>query len=406
MSERPQVLVELGEELDRVAPRAIGAPRRRAVNGLPIALPPVIAVAVTLAVAAIALVIPRHPTSRTPATTGSMPPQLLRSFAAFRRARTAADLLTGSAFAASGDFQGYALEPELSRLVLAKPGELVWLVPGPVQPAPTAPPGPSDTGRRAVLCMVIQNQIRSQGTHTRSQTNVEGECAPAAQAARNGLSAPVLPGPGATGPPGPDHVVAVPNEVTVAVLPDGSHAIEAALDRGVSVRLTPNDDGVIQTSFQPFQLRYVSFRGADGKRHTLSYHDQAGLGFQGFFTPPDGPLVDQLTLHATARGTGPIGTARIYKTPRSHLNIIWIDLSHMPVLRTPDVYAAWLYSPPHKSKLLAIIHSGQTRGGELTTYSGLPSHPARFRELLITTERTLSPHKPGPPVLISAWRVP
>jgi hypothetical protein len=395
MSERPQVLVELGQELDRVAPRAIRSPRRRAASGLLIAL----ALGVTVAVAAVALIIPRHPPSRSPTTAGTAGSRLPRSFAAFRRARTGADLLTGSAFDAIADLPGFAIEPGLSRLVLAKPGELIWLVPGPVQPAsaPAGPVGrprvasgvPSDTGGRAVLCMVIQIQVES-------RTDIQGVCAPAALAAGNGLSLNTSPttavAPRTSNNP----------DGFVAVLPDGSRAIEAVRVAGASVGVIPNADGVIQTGFQP---RYLSFRGADGKRHTLSpLQSQPGLTFEGSSTPPIGNLAGQLTLEPSARAGGPSGVARIYKSP--HLDLISFDLFRLPLLSSPGVYAAWLDSPPDKSKLLAIIHSGQTREGELTTYCALPSHPARFRELLITTERTLSPREPGRPVLTSTFALP
>jgi hypothetical protein len=131
--------VELGRELDRVAPRAIGAPRRSLVSGVLTAL----AATAAVAVAAIALLIPGHRPSGSATITGSAQSQLLRSFAALRRPRTPTDLLTGSAFAAIADLgPGFAIEPQLSKLVLRKPAGLVWVVPGPAQ-----------------LCIVIQTRV-------------------------------------------------------------------------------------------------------------------------------------------------------------------------------------------------------------------------------------------------------
>jgi hypothetical protein len=164
--------------------------------------------------------------------------------------------------------------------------------------------------------------------------------------------------------------------------------------------VTPNADGAIQTRFRADCL---SFRGADGKRHTQTPGAGRGLDFGGWSTPPLGKRVGQLKLRAPGAAAGPSGTARLYRLGR--LNLIWFDLSPMPLLASPGVYAAWLHSPTDGNKL-AIIHSGQTRGAELTIYSALPSHPTRFRELLITTERSDRPRKPSRTVLAGAFETP
>jgi hypothetical protein len=181
-------------------------------------------------------------------------------------------------------------------------------------------------------------------------------------------------------------------------VPDGSREITAVGFDRRSVSVTPNADGVIQANV----YGYVTFRDAQGKRHTKTV---GTMGFEGWSTPPLGHPVGEIKLQAAGRTPGPTGTARIYKSGR--LNLLWLDLFNLPQLTPPRVYAVWLTAPPTgATKLLAIIRSGQTRRDELTTYCGLPYRPSRFRELLITSTSAPQSGQPGPAALSARITIP
>ena len=164
MSDRPDVLIALGHELDRAAQRTLSRPQRSNGGVAVIAAGLLSVLIVTLVV----LVIPARlagPSGEAGRVQGGAD----SGFVALRRARVQADLLTAAAFAPLDNLgSGEAFEADQSRRAFALGSELARLVPSPVQ-----------------LCLVTQAMIYG-------RAYVNGDGAPKRWAVQHGLRWPFL----------------------------------------------------------------------------------------------------------------------------------------------------------------------------------------------------------------------
>jgi hypothetical protein len=115
-------------------------------------------------------------------------------------------------------------------------------------------------------------------------------------------------------------------------------------------------------------------------------------------------VVAQINLTPPNSTSKAVGIAEVLKEGATDGIAIVAQKVAPNTTKPPNAYAVWLYNSPADAYFLGFVNPGVGSNERLSTAGGLPSHAARYKDLVVTLETQASPKTPGTIILQGALK--